>query len=405
MTTLPARFRGDPERTRRLARPLFLFARDHSVDEALVESIGRRMMERDELGAALARAMGRDREDPERVTMAQIREALARGGASSTDPAALQDFLSVVTRDPDWLDRDLLERGARAYRRLGHTRDDALLVLGLIGGYRFGGPTELLVATGALAGPGVMRRLGETQGWTHQVSQPGGMEVGGAGWSTTVHVRIMHALVASRYETPGRYDVAGHGLPINRADSAATLGLFSGAALLGCRALGRLVSRAESDAVMHLWRYVGWLLGVDEEWLFDHEREQHHFNAHILLAQGPVTPNGALLARPLVDGLRDERTDGALDRLRGWWARERILSLARPMLGRQSLLDLDLPVRIGWMVPVEVVRNLAESGIIARTRRGRRWLEERSDRRYARDLERRLGGDPHGPRDLPRVSR
>lgn len=142
-------------------------------------------------------------------------------------------------------------------------------------------------------------------------------------------------------------------------------------------------------------------MGVDEEWLFDHEREQHHFNAHILLAQGRVTPNGALLARPLVDGLRDERTGGLLDRLRGRWARERILSLARPMLGRESLTDLGLPVRVGWLVPVEIVRNLLESGIVARTERGRRWLEARSDRRYVADLERRLGGDAHGPRDLP----
>ena len=68
-TAPPTRFRGDPERTRRLARPLFLFARDDSVDEALIHEIGRRMMERDEVGAALVRAMGRDREEPERVTM------------------------------------------------------------------------------------------------------------------------------------------------------------------------------------------------------------------------------------------------------------------------------------------------------------------------------------------------
>lgn len=30
---VPRRFRGDPQRTRRLARPLFIAARDRSVDE------------------------------------------------------------------------------------------------------------------------------------------------------------------------------------------------------------------------------------------------------------------------------------------------------------------------------------------------------------------------------------
>ncbi|MGN7246856.1 oxygenase MpaB family protein [Janibacter anophelis] len=333
--------------------------------------------------------------------MRRLREALAAGGVDAGAPAALREFFAAVTPDPGWLDRDLVERGARAYRRLGRSRDDALLILGLIGGYRFGGPTELLVATGALSGEGATRRLGETQAWTHQVSRPGGLEPGGVGWASTLHVRVMHALVADRYERPGRYDIAGHGLPINQADSAATLGLFSGAALLGCRALGRLVPREDSDAIMHLWRYVGWLMGVDEDWLFDSERAQHHFNAHILLAQGQVTPNGARLARPLVDGLREERTGGARARLHGVWARERVLSLARPMLGRQSLHDLGLPVRPPWLVPVEIVRNLVETVVVVRVERGRRWLEERSDRRYEADFVLRLGDATHGPRDLP----
>ncbi|MDN5717859.1 MAG: DUF2236 domain-containing protein [Janibacter sp.] len=397
----PRRFRGDPQRTRRLARPLLVVARDHRVDEELIDEIGRRMMTRDEGGAALVRAIGLPADDPERVSMAQVRQALTDGSAGARAPAALRDFFAAVTTDPPWLDRDLVERGARGYRRLGQSRDDALLILGLIGGYRFGGPTELLVATGGLTGDRAMRRLGETQAWTHQVSRPGGLQPGGEGWSTTLHVRLMHALLASRYEVPGRYDIAGHGLPINQSDSAATLGLFSGAAIIGCRALGRLVPREDSRAIMHLWRYVGWLLGVDEDWLTDSEREQHRFNAHIVLAQGPPTPNGAVLSQPLVDGLRDERTGGLLQRARGVWARERILSLARPMLGAQSLRDLELPVRPGWMVPATIARNLLESGLVARTERGRRWLEERSDRRYERDFDLRLGDDARAPRALP----
>lgn len=387
----PRRFRSSPARVARIARPLGLVAGVRRPDHGLIDEIGRRMLTRDETGAALARATGRDRGDPERVTMRALHEALAEGAAPADGPAALREFLAAVTPDPAWLDRDLLERGARAYRRLGRSRDDTLLGLSLIGGYRYGGPTELLVRTGGLAGSGAMRRLAETQEWALAVSRPGGMRPGAEGWRTTLHVRAMHALVADRYERGDRYDVATHGLPINQADAAATLGLFNSTAILGCRLLGRHVSGAEARAIMHLWRYVGWLLGVDEDWLFDDERAQNVFNHHVLLAQGDVTPNGATLAGALVEGLRAERTGGRLDRLRGAWQRRRLLSLLRVFLRAEGLRDLDLPVTLPWAVPAQVVRNLVEVGVVARTRRGRRWLEARSDRRIEADLARRLG--------------
>lgn len=314
----PARFRAAPERNARIARPLGLVAGVRQPDEALIAEIGRRMTTRDEVGARLARAMGRDTGDPERVTMRAFHRALAAGGAPPGAPDALREFVDAVTPEPDWLDRDLVERGARAYRRLGRSREDVLLGLSLIGGYRYGGPTELLVRTGGLSGSGAMRRLGETQAWGFAVSRPGGMERGGDGWRATLHVRAMHALVASRYERD--WDTTALGLPINQSDLAATLGLFNSTAILGCRVLGRYVSRDESDAIMHLWRYVGWLMGVDDDWLFRTEREQNAFNHHVLLAQGDVTPSGARLATALVDGLRSERTGGATDRWRGAWS-------------------------------------------------------------------------------------
>ncbi|WP_197519793.1 oxygenase MpaB family protein [Pseudonocardia sp. HH130630-07] len=327
-----------------------------------------------------------------------MHRALAAGAAPPDAPPALRDLLAAVTPDPAWLDRDLAERGARAYRRLGRSRDDVLLGLSLIGGYRFGGPTELLVRTGGLSGPGAMRRLAETQAWAFAVSRPGGMRPGADGWRATLHVRAMHALVANRFED--RHDVATHGLPINQADAAATLGLFNSTALLGCRLLGRPVTRAESRAVMHLWRYVGWLLGVDEDWLFDDERAQNRFNHHVLLAQGDVTPNGAALAGALVEGLRSERTGGRLDRLRGAWERRRLLSLLRVFLRAEGLRDLGLPVTLPWAVPAQVVRNLVEAVLVSRTRRGRRLLERWSDRRVQADLARRFGPDRPGPRAL-----
>jgi len=395
----PRRFRAAPRRNERLARPLRLVSRVTAVDERVLDRIGRRMLARDEVGARLAEAMRR--RGPGRVTRAQFGQALA-GGVDTVAgaPAALRQFFAVVDDVPGWVDFELVERGGRFSRRLGRTAGDVLTALSLIGGYRFGGPADLLVATGGLVGPGAMRRLGETQKWTTAVAQPGGLRRAGEGFRLTVHVRAMHALVNHEFERNGRWDVERWGLPINRADQAATLGLFSSTLLLGARALGWVVTREESRAVMHLWKYVGWLMGVDEDWLFDTEREQNVFNYHVLCAQGDVTPAGAALAAALVDGQRT-LDRGRFSDLRGRYARLRLLSLLRYFLRKESLRDLGLPVTPAWVIPPVVAANLVRSGVVARTRAGRRRLERAGDAFAVADRRRLLGTAPAEIADLP----
>ncbi|MDL5159223.1 oxygenase MpaB family protein [Actinomycetospora termitidis] len=382
--THPARFRGAPERNARIARPLALLGRVREVDEGLVDEIGRRMLLRDEVGAELAAAMRPG--SPSRVTMTTLERALSSGPADE-DPAALRRFVAELEREPVWLDRDLLERGAAVYRRLGRTRDDVLLALALIGGYRYEGPADLLVETGGLTGAGAMRRLGETLVWGRAVSAPGGMARDGEGFRLTAHVRAMHAVVNDRFERSADWDPARLGLPINRSDLAGTLALFSATALLGARVLGWRITRAESDAVMHLWRYVGFLMGVDEDWLFTTERAQHAFDHHLLLAQGGPTPSGVALTTALVEGQRTKVGGG----LRGWWERRRVLGHLRLFLGREGLRDLGQPVVVPWTVVPQVVRGVLDSWVVARFAAGRRWLERRSDRGVEVELERLVG--------------
>ncbi len=393
----PARFRGAPARNAAIARPLAFLGRVQRRDEGLVDEIGRRMLHRDEAGADLAAAMRRDATP--RVTAAALHRALA-DGARDDDPPALRRFVAEIEREPEWLDRDLLERGARAYRRMGRSRDDVLLALSLIGGYRYVGPADLLVATGGLTGTTAMRRLGETTSWGYAVSRPGGMARDGEGFRLTAHVRAMHALVGDRFERRDDWDSAALGLPVNRSDLAGTLALFSATAMLGVRVLGRRVPRADALAVMHLWRYIGFLMGVDDDWLFADERAQHAFDHHLLLAQGGPTPAGAALTTALVEGTARSHAEQGRPR-RGRWARRRLLSHLRLFLGAQGCRDLGQPVLVPWTVLPELARNVVESWVIGAVEPGRRWLEARSDAGVEADLERLLGERPRRPADLP----
>ncbi|MGJ7907881.1 oxygenase MpaB family protein [Actinopolyspora sp. H202] len=397
----PGRFFGAPERGKRIGRVLRMTTRTRVLDDELLDRIGRRMFTRDELGAELVHAMRRDTPDGECVTRAHFHRALDSGIESVPNaPAALRNFFTEVARTPEWVDFELVERGARAMRRMGRSADDVLLQLSLIGGYRFGGPPDLLVETGGLTGETAMRRLGETKKWASAVSRPGGMRFGGEGFKLTLHVRAMHALVNDRFERNGRWDTARWGLPINQTDQAATLGLFNSTLLLGVRALGWIVTREESRAVMHLWKYVGWLMGVDEDWLFDTEHEQNVFNYHVLRAQDDVTPAGAALSTALVEGQRTLGT-GRFAGVRGSYSRLRLLSMLRYFLGKRDLHDLELPVTPPWVIPPIVATNVFKSTLVGRVRPGRRYLERAGDRTVARDLDRTFGSAPKRVGALP----
>lgn len=388
---LPARYRAAEARNARLGRPLRWVARVRSIDEDLMTRLGRGFLEVDELGAQLASAMRLPADHPERVTMSDFRTAVSEGLESVVDaPPALRKFFETVETVPPWIDWTKVERGAEVGRWLGQNAADILLQLSLIGGYRYGGPTDLLLATGGLVGDATMRRLGETQKWTIAVSRPGAMRRDGEGYALTLHVRLMHALVNENF-TP-RWDVGRWGMPINQTDQAATLGLFSGVLLLGSRALGVPITAEDSSAVMHLWRYIGWLMGVDEQWLVEAEREQHQLNYHVLLAQDDISDAGPQLAQAIVAAQKDLHFDRFAGPRR-WWRRERLLSMLTAQLGARSMRELGLPLRPPWAPAYVIALNQLRYRILGRTRRGRESLLRWGDQVQQRELRHHFGVD------------
>ncbi|TDV41318.1 oxygenase MpaB family protein [Actinophytocola oryzae] len=392
--TYPQRFRETEPVNRRIGRPLRRLIRLHDPDPALLDTIGRRLHARDEPGAALARAItSRNPDDPDKVSMAQFTQALTEGIERVPDAARpLRDFFSAVDTVPDWVDFDLVNDGGRVFRRFGRNAADVLLQLSLIGSYRFGGAADVLVQTGALTGSRTRRRLAETQHWATTISGHDAMRRTGAGFRLTVHVRLMHALVNYRFETRGEWDTGRWGLPINRSDLAATLGLFNAVPLLGVRLLGVRVTRAESRAVMHMWRYVGWLLGIDEDWLHHSERGQHRLNYHLLLTQSYGGPSGPPLARAAVDAQRSLHFR-RFARQRGTYARERLLSMLGYFIGRKGVHDLELPYRLPWAIPPLLALNFLRYHVLGRSAAGRRYLERRGDRSFRRILHQYFGDD------------
>lgn len=378
-------------RNRKIGRPLQHSTGITDPDPQLMDRIGRALTERDEAGAALVAAIRRDSSDPARVTMRQFKTALESGvDAVPGCPSELSRFFELVEETPNWVDFDLINAGAKAYRSYGPNVRDVMADLSLIGGYRFGGPPDLLVKTGLLSGSGALRRMGETVHWSTAVTEHDGMRRNSDGFKLTVHVRLMHALVDHSYETNGRWDTEQWGLPINQADQGWTLGLFSAVLLRGLRRLGVRITADESRAIMHLWKYVGWLMGVEDDFLRDTETEQDRLQYHFLLSQGPLTSAGPQLANAIVDAERGMHFPH-LPRLRSSYAHFRRLSMLRFFLGEESMRELELPPAPPVAAIPVIVANLVRYQVLTRTPIGRELVQHWGERSRARVARKHFG--------------
>lgn len=383
-TTVPTRFDLSPEWSRRAARSMRLFV--PGDPEPTPEERRRQaeaLLRGDPAADRLVTALWVDKT----VTMAQFRAALDRGVESVGDaPAALREFFARLEPRPDWVDDGLLRRGGEVCLEPGVTSLDVLGDSSLMGGFRSSATTEVLVGTGRLVGEATNRRVAETSQWWHACVRPGGLQRFGDGWRQTVHVRLMHAMVNRRILESGDWDVTAWGLPVNQGDMAGTLALFSSSYLVSLRALGVPVTRAEGRAVMHLWRYVGWLMGVDDQWLATTEAEgRRNFYHAMLLSPGPDDRS-----RVLARSLAESHLRTGFRRFRGLRRRmeyHKHLSLVALFHGRAGMTELGLPRSLPWYVGLALPRNVVRHTTARIVPGGRTRLRRRADRRIARRIE------------------
>ncbi|MFS2124149.1 oxygenase MpaB family protein [Pseudomonas sp. Pseusp97] len=340
ITPLPARHGADLPRARRTAAPVKRFLKGPSEpDAATWQSIGESLTVGDAPMDALLEWMF---EVGLGTGMRLYEQALSRGIAATPEaPAALKAFFAKAEALPEWVDTRLLDEGARACGLSGLTGMRVLRDLGLLAGYQASGINRTLVLTGALE-KGPQRRIAETTKWWIDCTRPGGMARGAAGYRSTLHVRLVHALVRRRISQREDWDFAHYGLPVNQGDMHATYLAFSAIFLIGQRMLGVVVSRSEREAILHLWRYIAWLMGVEEHWLHASENEAIRALYHNLLSQAPPDDSSRALGSALVDEPL-QRHYANFAWLRGRLNRAIHLSIASTFIDAQGRRALGLP--------------------------------------------------------------
>ncbi len=379
-SAFPARHGCEVERARRAARLIvgqMPSGTSSEPSEAEWTKLGQGLLQGDPLADQLVawmQAVGM------RAAWAQVNQAIEAGVAAVPDAApALRTFFEHVERQPDWVDEQLLIRGARVCGLGGRAGMRALAVTGLMAGYQLAAVNQTLLATGALE-KGAARRIAETTKWWIDVTEPGAMARGGDGFKSTLRVRIIHALVRHHVSQQATWNEADLGVPVNQTDMQATYLGFSVVYLLGMKLVGIPLSRDDKAAVMHLWRCIAWVNGVDEGLLHDladGERSGMAWLFKNLLSQRMADADSARLAQALANEPL-HRHYPRWGGLMGRFNRAMQLSIARTCMANETLRDLGLPV---WTLPWYPLWMIVFNQALHRTARllpgGEAWLMKR----------------------------
>jgi ER-bound oxygenase mpaB/B'/Rubber oxygenase, catalytic domain len=198
------------------------------------------------------------------------REILERALAHGIDavphaPGAVRALFAQLDHVPFWVDRDQCNLGGVTFLRcrMG-ALSLSMLALPLIYSWPVG--NKPLSLSGNLVHR-ASQRLKDTTRYVFAVSQPDGLSRFSEGFIMTVKVRLIHAQMRRLLQQSGEWHDEQWGAPINQCHMAGTNLLFSVGVLDALTRIGYLFKPAEREALIHLWRYAGYLLGVEHELL------------------------------------------------------------------------------------------------------------------------------------------
>jgi len=317
----------------RVHHPLEARARFGARFDALVSALGRADPPADQVIEALA-----DRPPRE---LARLVDLAFETPHDPVIPRPLRDLVGAALAPPAWVDWQRIAAAGRLFYRAGPLGGLVLALRSLVAGYLSPAGNKPLVLSGRLTEQ-APRRLAETGRFVTAVCAPGGLRGGGDGVRITLKVRLMHAQVRRLLLADDRWRLDRWSLPINQHDMLATVLLFSVVFTDGLRLLGLEIDEAEGDTYLHLWRYVGHLIGVEPELLPSSEVEARRDVDLIELTQGTPDEDSRLLTRSVLRLALDPGAGPLARRLEP--ARARLVaSVCRRLIGDAIADQLGLP--------------------------------------------------------------
>ena len=228
-------------------------------------------------------------------------QQLSQTTISHTDslPEHIKELLLQMQEVPSWLDKSLIAAGCDLSMRSGTNALISLRDYSLMGGYDYAYLNKALVYTGALK-KGAAKRITDTLDfWTH-VTRSNALEINHDGYQYAFRTRMIHSFSRIMIkEKHSAWDKETWGEPINFADMVATSIGFSLIFLHGLHKLGLDISEKEELGVFHLWKYIGYLLGIPVAYLPNDKKEATELFYLWTVSQASADEDSVMLAKAL----------------------------------------------------------------------------------------------------------
>ncbi|MBJ7519073.1 MAG: DUF2236 domain-containing protein [Solirubrobacteraceae bacterium] len=331
-----------------------------------------------------------------RATRKLVDRALEEGvDAVGEAPDSMRTLFAEFERVPEWVDPELVERGAAIWRRWG---TDLFAVAGLstLEIYTEAAVALPLSLTGGYAGDNALRRFLETGKFWVDVSEPGALLTPHSqARKTAMRVRIMHVSVRRRVSEHPEWDAAKWGTPISQLYMLLTLMGGSVAPALFLWGAGYQTGPNDMRALLHYQRYMGYLLGVHPRRYPETVSEAFKLVSMTALARTYTSgDHGKELIESFPNALSAREAKGLRERLRHEYERHLYAGYLALFMQPQTRAKYDLP-------PVfpSIVLMAARAPVVGAGELARRvipgvgdLLERRADARRKRWLAGQLQG-------------
>ncbi|MAT90965.1 MAG: hypothetical protein CME59_08995 [Halioglobus sp.] len=268
---LPERYVGDVDRERYRSPKLRAYVDSALADPRRVELVRNYTMTGDRVADAYAALI------PQygfRALVQMLEDACDGGVEAVPDaPPQLLALIRAMEATPDWVDMDMVERGARQERVPLATISPFAIRGAFIATFMNKYTALPMTMTGTLSDEKSARRVFETASFFTATAMPGALRRFGPGFRAAAKVRLMHSMVRFNIMQSGQWDVATYGIPIPQVDQmpAGLIGIF----LLSFKLLakGRTVFTPEERERVEMARYRCFLLGLPQDLLGETPQE------------------------------------------------------------------------------------------------------------------------------------
>ncbi|KAI1611671.1 hypothetical protein EDD37DRAFT_425146 [Exophiala viscosa] len=215
----------------------------------------------------------------------------------------LKQLWDEVTTVPDWVDWEQIARGQDVFYRYGGATLTGLAYQSLLGGMGANRVVEVLARTGGFSVKVARHRLFETTQHILECTRSvESIKPGGAGFASSLRVRLLHAAVRQRLmkltkTRPEYYSVEKYGIPINDLDCIATIGTFSATIIwLSLPRQGIWLREQEILDYIALWRLIAHYVGTPTEWFETPEKAKAMMESLLMNEINPTETSKILAA-------------------------------------------------------------------------------------------------------------